>query len=430
MAKIFMKTYGCSHNRSDSEIMAGLLEEAGHKIVSKAEEADAVIINSCTVKDPSEKKFEHQIRTVEKPLVLAGCVPEANKKEMYRKHSIVGVEQIHKITQAVDKALEGEKKHITDSQQKKEFIGLPKKRENKYIEVITASRGCLGNCTYCATKRARGHLKSYEVEEVKEQLRRSVEQGVKEVYLTAEDLGAYGKDTGRTLPELLQELLALPGDFRIRLGMMNPEHVKNYVEGVIEILKKDRVYQFLHIPVQSGSNSVLEDMNRLYSVEEFQQIVEKVREEVGDVTIATDVICGYPTEDKEDFEKTLSMIKEVEPEILNISKFYPRPNTEAEKLEKHPTETVKSRSKKMTEVFEGYNTNSGREEEEVEVLFTEEGKNDSVVGHDEQYTQVVLKTGRAGGQSREELKKEEMLGRTKKVKVVKGKKYYLEAELV
>ncbi|MEM4245459.1 MAG: radical SAM protein, partial [Candidatus Nanoarchaeia archaeon] len=188
----------------------------------------------------------------------------------------------------------------------------------------------------------------YTKKEILGEVKKAVKEGCTIIKLTAEDTGCWGKDIDEKLPDLLGEILKTEGNFKIRLGMMNPNHAIEFLDELIKIYNNPKMIKFIHIPVQSGSNKVIKDMKRDYKVEDFKKIVKRFRKEVRGINIATDIIAGYPTETEEDFKKTLELIKEVKPEVLNISKFAPRPKTEAAKLKQLRTEIIKERSKYLT----------------------------------------------------------------------------------
>jgi len=181
-------------------------------------------------------------------------------------------------------------------------LDLPKIRRNKLVEIIPISTGCLGSCTYCKTKHARGHLGSYAPEEIVNRVKSSLEEGVKDIWLTSEDSGAYGRDIGTNMPTLLKAVAAeLKGDCMLRVGMTNPPFILEHLKEISEVLNHPRVYSFLHIPVQAGNNKVLTDMNREYTIEEFSLVVDTIRANVPGIHIITDIICGFPGETDEEF---------------------------------------------------------------------------------------------------------------------------------
>jgi len=188
--------------------------------------------------------------------------------------SVIGVTQIDRVVEVVEEALKG---HNVKLLAKKELplLDLPKIRKNQYVEIIPLSTGCLGSCTYCKTRHARGKLGSYDPGAIVDRVRQAVEEGVLEVWLTSEDTGAYGRDIGTSLPELLKKILdVMPAPTMLRVGMTNPPYILEHLDAMADILNHPRVYSFLHVPVQSGSNNVLDKMNREYLIEEFHEVCD------------------------------------------------------------------------------------------------------------------------------------------------------------
>ena len=356
--RIFIKTFGCSHNASDSEYMAGILSSEGYQIVSSLESSDITIINSCTVKSPSQAAFLNMVtksKSFNKKVIVGGCVPQAERNIPGLENcSIVGVSQIDKIDYIVEKTLEGNVVRFLENKKLPSLL-LPKIRRNKYIEIIPISQGCLGSCTYCKTKQARGKLISYPIDHIVQACKNAWNNNAKELWITSEDTGVYGRDIGTNLPNLLVEILKdIPSDVMIRIGMANPPYILENVNSMIKVLNHPNVYSFIHIPVQSGSNAVLDKMLREYTIEEFNFLCDKFVKGVPDITIATDIICGFPTETKENFEETLNLVEKYKFPVINISQFYPRPGTVAAKWKKIDTKEVHNRSKALAELFGSY----------------------------------------------------------------------------
>ena len=356
--KIFVKTFGCSHNASDSEYMIGILSKEGYEIVDNLEDSDLTIINSCTVKSPSQAAFLNTViksKEYNKHVVVGGCVPQAERNlKGLENCSIVGVSQIDKIDYIVKNTFEGNTVRLLENKSLPSLL-LPKIRRNKYIEIIPISQGCLGSCTYCKTKQARGKLISYPIEQIVKACKRAWENNAKELWITSEDTGVYGRDIGTNLPNLMVEILKyVPKDVMIRIGMANPPYILENVNQMIKVLNHPNVYSFIHIPVQSGSNPVLDKMLREYTIEEFNYLCDKFIEGVPNITIATDIICGFPTETRENFQETLNMVEKYKFPVINISQFYPRPGTVAAKWKKIDTKEVHYRSKALAELFGSY----------------------------------------------------------------------------
>jgi len=287
--RIYIKTWGCSHNNSDGEYMAGLLAANGYQIVDNELDAHLWILNSCTVKNPAEDHFRNSIKSglsSGKKIVVAGCVSQATPYVDYlRNISIIGVQQIDRVVEVVEETLKGNKVRLLGKRKlnKKKTGGadlnLPKIRKNQLIEIIPISTGCLNHCTYCKTKYARGELGSYPIEDIVNRAKEAFKEGVKEIWLTSEDTGAYGRDIGLSLPQLLYSLIPIiPSDCRLRLGMTNPPYIYEHLEEMAKIFSYSQIYSFLHIPVQSGSDSVLMDMKREYCIKDFKDIVDYLKE--------------------------------------------------------------------------------------------------------------------------------------------------------
>ncbi|XP_072572856.1 threonylcarbamoyladenosine tRNA methylthiotransferase [Paramormyrops kingsleyae] len=400
--KIWVKTWGCSHNNSDGEYMAGQLAAGGYTVTEDPAHADVWLLNSCTVKNPAEDHFRNTIKKAQeqdKKVVVAGCVPQAQPRMDYLKGlSIIGVQQIDRVVEVVDETVKGHSVRLLG--QKKDNgkrlggarLDLPKIRKNPLIEIISINTGCLNACTYCKTKHARGNLASYPVEQLVDRTRQSFLEGVCEIWLTSEDTGAYGKDIGTDLPSLLWRMLeVIPEGARLRLGMTNPPYILEHLEEMAKILSHPRVYAFLHVPVQSASDSVLMDMKREYCIADFRRVVDFLAERVPGITIATDIICGFPGETDADFRETLALVEEYRFPSLFINQFYPRPGTPAARMEQVPAHVKKQRTKELSQLFQSYNPYNHKVGERHRVLVTEESFDTHYyVGHNKFYEQVLV----------------------------------------
>ncbi|NXC67384.1 CDKAL methylthiotransferase, partial [Anhinga anhinga] len=400
--KIWIRTWGCSHNNSDGEYMAGQLAAYGYKITDNSAEADLWLLNSCTVKSPAEDHFRNSVKKAQegkKKVVLAGCVPQAQPRQDYLKGlSIIGVQQIDRVVEVVEETIKGHSVRLLG--QKKDNgkrlggarLDLPKIRKNPLIEIISINTGCLNACTYCKTKHARGDLASYPIEELVDRAKQSFQEGVCEIWLTSEDTGAYGRDIGTDLPTLLWKLVeAIPEGAMLRLGMTNPPYILEHLEEMAKILNHPRVYAFLHIPVQSASDSVLMDMKREYCVADFKQVVDFLKEKVPGITIATDIICGFPGETDEDFQETMKLVEQYRFPSLFINQFYPRPGTPAAKMHQVPAAVKKQRTKDLSQLFHSYNPYDHKVGERQRVLVTEESFDSNYyVAHNPFYEQVLV----------------------------------------
>ncbi|MBM3308703.1 MAG: tRNA (N(6)-L-threonylcarbamoyladenosine(37)-C(2))-methylthiotransferase [Candidatus Altiarchaeales archaeon] len=437
-----IETYGCAMNQADSEIIAGLLEKHGHKIVKK--EGEILVVNTCTVKTPTENKIRRRLKELDKQnrnVIAAGCLPAACRQiaDEFPRFSFIGV-NVQDVVEAVETVGRGSRFVLIASPGVK--VCMPKNRLNPFVEIVPIAEGCLGNCSYCLTKAARGSLKSFAGEKIVSHVKSALAEGVREIWLTAQDTGAYGKDIKSSLPELLNEIVKIPGDFKVRVGMMNPNHVLDFTEELVEVLKNEKLYRFLHLPVQAGSDRILKEMGRRYCGKDFREIVREFREKLGttstfnkgaskeghsaplqplklatlacytstkgcqneqehatpsstpQITLSTDIIVGYPTETEEDFKKTLNMIEDVKPDIINISRFWPRPGTKAAELKQHPGWLIKKRSGMVNDLFKkiGLNQNKKWVGWKGSALVSEKNKDGSYTARNLWYKPIIIKT--------------------------------------
>jgi len=348
MAKIFVEAYGCSASFADSEMISGLILNGGHTLVDNSSKSDLNIVVTCSVKDATANKMIHRIKSLKsKPLVVAGCFPKAEKSTVEKfseNASLLGPNSLGMTLQVIDSTLNGKKQiALEDSDLSK--VGLPKVRLNPVVGIVEIASGCMSECTFCQTKLSKGDLSSYRLGDIVRQVQTEIKEGCKEVWLTSTDNGCYGFDIGTDLPSLVNAVVEIPDDFMIRVGMMNPMYMPRIKEELVKSFDNDKVFKFLHIPVQSGSDKVLHDMKRGHTVGTFREIVKKVKERFGNFTISTDVIVGFPSETEEDFQKTVNLLDEVRPDVVNLSRYSNRPGTEAAEWEQIDVAEVKRRSK-------------------------------------------------------------------------------------
>jgi len=337
---------------ADSEIALGILKQAGYTLVQKPEDADIIIIFTCVVKKPTSDRMLYRINFLKrfgKKLIVAGCMASGEPEKIRRaapRAILVHPRAITRITEAIESG-----KSILSED---DIIKLrhPRVRRNPITAIIPVSEGCWWRrCSFCIVARTRGSYMSYPLNMILEEVEDSINEGIKEIWLTSQDMGSYGIESGRSLlPRLIECVSNIDGLFLVRVGMMNPIYLKPILEDLAEAYLRPKIFKFLHLPVQSGSNKVLMDMNRGYKVELFKEIVTFMRSRIKDLTLSTDIIVGYPTEDEEDFEKTVKLIEEIKPDMINLSRFFPRPGTPAERLKPLDPRLVKKRSKLMSEV--------------------------------------------------------------------------------
>ena len=395
MAKIWVEAYGCSASFSDSEMISGLIVNGGHTLADSSEESDLNVIVTCSVKDATAAKMVHRIKeSNSKPLVVAGCLPKAEQhtvEKFAENASLLGPNSIGKTLQVIKSTLAGQKIiALEDTDITK--IGLPKIRLNSAIGIVEIASGCMSECTFCQTKLSKGDLKSYRIGDVVRQVKTEISDGCNEVWLTSTDNGCYGLDIGADLPELVNAVSEIDNKFFIRVGMMNPMYMPKIRDDLLKSFESTKVFKFLHVPVQSGSNKVLNDMKRGHTEQTFRDVTNKFRDKFEKFTISTDVIVGFPTETEEDFEATLKLLKETKPDIVNLSRYSQRPGTYAAEMRQIDVTEVKRRSKTayelINEICEENNKNwIGWE---GQVIFDEEHE-DQIRGRNFAYKPIFVK---------------------------------------
>ena len=352
MAKIFVEAYGCSASFADSEMISGLIVNGGHTLATDSTDSDLNLIVTCSVKDTTANKMMHRIKSLKtKPLIVAGCLPKAEKENVEKfteNASLLGPNSLGKTLDVINSTLAGTKQiALEDSDLSK--VGLPKVRLNPTVGIVEIASGCMSECTFCQTKLSKGDLSSYRLGDIVRQVETEIKEGCKEVWLTSTDNGCYGLDIGTDLPTLVNSVSEIKEDFMIRVGMMNPMYMPRIKEKLIESYDNDKVFKFLHIPVQSGSDKVLNDMKRGHTSQTFREIVKKTKEKFENFTISTDIIVGFPSETEEDFQKTVTLLEETKPDVVNLSKYSARPGTDAAELKQIDAAEIKRRSKVIFE---------------------------------------------------------------------------------
>ena len=336
--QVFLKSFGCSANTADTETLAGCLAQAGYQLADCEAEADVLIYNTCAVKGPTENRIIDALKRApkDKKLIVAGCLPMISFERLMREvrfDAAVGASVGEEIVDVVRRVLAGQKVVEVSNANTKPKLDLPRAKSNQVISVVPVNFGCLGSCAYCCVVFARGHLRSYSINEIKARVEKDFACGAREFWVTSQDTACYGRDLKSNLAELLEALGSLSGDFKVRVGMMTPNMVTDMQAKLIDSFKNEKLFRFLHLPVQSGDDETLKRMRRFYTVNQFVDIVNAFRAAFPDLTLATDVILGFPGETDEAFENTLKLLKETKPDVTNVSKFFARPKTAAAKMQ-------------------------------------------------------------------------------------------------
>ncbi|MFW9823123.1 MAG: tRNA (N(6)-L-threonylcarbamoyladenosine(37)-C(2))-methylthiotransferase [Candidatus Thorarchaeota archaeon] len=361
----YIETYGCTSNKADSYIISNVLISSGYTKVG-IEDAQFLIINTCAVKEQTENKIKERLKNLhelylnqnEKYIIIAGCLPHISpnyinvmKKIIPSFSAIIDLDNLQDLPEIFKKVRLGGKNLIFRSpkmiDKSKILINHPR---GKITGIIPISEGCLGSCTYCCVKHARGKLNCYDPKNIIRNVEHQLKQGIKQIYLTSQDCSIY-EYNGTTLSDLVLDIVNLEFKFFLRIGMINPSFLIENVKQLISIYNQSKVYQFLHIPIQSGSNRILSRMQRKYLISDIVDSIDNLREKFPFLTISTDIICGFPGETEYDFLRTVNLIKWLNPEILNISKYTPRPGTKAKQMKQLDNRIIKDRSLRLSHIF-------------------------------------------------------------------------------
>ena len=386
--KIHVEGYGCSMNISETEMIKGHAVSNGFELSSESD-ADFLVINTCAVKEQTDTNMIRRIKELNfvaeknnSQLIVFGCLPKINPAV---------IEGISKNIVHIGPDLE-KLSHVLGIKGESFSPAISPVRFNSAVIILPINSGCTNFCTFCGTKLARGNVKSHSIESIKKRFESSLPNS-KEFWLTSQDTGAYGLDIKTSLPDLLESLLSVKGDFRIRIGMMNPHHLRRIYDRLIPLFSDERLYRFLHVPVQAGSDRILKLMRRGYTVNQYRDLINRLNNDVPGITVATDIIVGFPTETDSEFFETLSLVKDTLAPVVNISRFGARPNTVAASMDGQLHGRVKKeRSRKITGVCRAvsYRQNKcmlGRIER---VFVSERSPKGGFVGRTLNYKPVVL----------------------------------------
>ncbi|MDO7975600.1 tRNA (N6-isopentenyl adenosine(37)-C2)-methylthiotransferase MiaB [Oceanotoga teriensis] len=373
--KFYIKTFGCQMNVNESEIMSGLLTREGYEWTENPENANLIILNTCAVREKAENKMHGAIgeygkfKNKNKDLILAvgGCSSEKERDEILKRHKkvnfIFGTRNVVDIVNMVNRAKRGEK--FSDFSDKLSDMShdLPKMPNSLHHAWVTIQYGCNKYCSYCIVPYTRGFEKSRDFEDIINEVKDYAKKGYREITFLGQNVDSYGKDFGDGKPKLdklIKEAAKVEGIERIWFMTSYPSDITD--ELIDTIAKEPKAANYFHLPVQAGSNNMLEAMNRKYTKEQFYKLVHRVRSKVKGVTLSTDIIVGFPGETHEDYLETLQLIKDIRFEKVNIAEYSPREGTIAAKF-KEDNVSKEEKNKRLMEIVE-IEKNIGREENE------------------------------------------------------------------
>ena len=375
----FVETYGCQQNSSDSEKIKGMLYDMGFEFCDKAVDADFIIYNTCAVRENAELRVFGNIGALKnvkrkRPDVIigvCGCmmqqehIAEKIRKKYKHVDLVFGTHALYRFPQLLDEVLSGGRVFDIENEDGSVFEDITYKRDVPPLAKVPIMYGCNNFCTYCIVPYVRGRERSRSAERILDEVRTVAAEGYREVMLLGQNVNSYGNDMegGLSFPQLLREVCRIDGIERVRFMTSHPKDISD--ELIRAMAEEDKICNQLHLPVQSGSDRVLKLMNRKYTREQYLEIVRKVREAIPDVVLTTDIIVGFPGETNEDFEETVSILKEVEYDTIFSFIYSKREGTPAAKMEDCLTEEEKHRnfdrmlevqneiSKRKNDMYEG-----------------------------------------------------------------------------
>ena len=393
--KYNITTFGCQMNEHDSERISYILEDLGYTLTDDRNEADFILFNTCLVRENAELKLYGQVSSLkklkeenpEKIIAVSGCMMQTSvaREVIEKKHKevdiIFGTKNINSLPDLLFKYLEtGERViDVSEDNVKDDYVNYNSKNNfQAYVNIMT---GCDNFCSYCIVPQSRGREESRRPSHIIEEIENLVNNGYKEITLLGQNVNSYGNksDFNVTFPELLEKCAQIKGLERLRFTTSHP---KDLSDDLIRVIKEnDNICNYFHLPMQSGSDKVLKDMNRKYNKEQYLEKARKLREEIPNIAISTDIIVGYPTETEEDFQETLDVCRKVGFDTAFTFKYSPRPKTKAAKLETIDEKIVQDRFDRLLDTLYPVFNEKNKEYvgKVVEVLLESESKNNKNV---------------------------------------------------
>ncbi len=386
--KILFISLGCDKNLVDSEVMLGLLDSRGYTMTDDETEADIIVVNTCCfIHDAKEESIQNILEMAEyrkegnaKALIVTGCLAERYKQEIIDEipevDALLGTTSYDKILDAIDEVLEGHASvKMTD------VDALPVVDTKRIVTTgghfayLKIAEGCDKHCTYCIIPKIRGNFRSVPMERILKEANDLVEQGVKELILVAQETTVYGQDIygKKSLPELLRKLCQITGLYWVRILYCYPEEI---TEELIQVIKEeDKICKYLDLPIQHASDDILKRMGRRTSKEQLVNIIQRLREEIPEITLRTSLITGFPGETQEQHEELMEFVDEMEFDRLGVFTYSPEENTPAASMKDQVEESVKEdRQAELMELQQEISFDLADEMIDRELLVMIEGK--------------------------------------------------------
>jgi len=434
MKKYYIRTFGCQMNVNDSQKMAGMLKQMGYEPARSWEEADVILVNTCSVREKPDQKVLSTLGEYKKikkknpnaVIGVCGCLAQRAGYELLQKAPFVdmvfGTTNIHHLPQLLEEALKGNKaveimEEIDENET--ELDKYPTVRDNPYTAYVTIIRGCDKKCTYCIVPYTRGKERSRRIGDILREVQELVNEGVKEIHLIGQNVTAYGKDLGDVkFWELLKAVSEIDGVERIRFTTGHPRDLdEDTIKAMADI---PQVCEYLHLPIQAGSDKILKAMDRGYTQKEYLEKIDLLKKYIPEIALSTDIIVGFPGETYEDYLETIKVLKTVEYDQVFSFKYSPRPGTPAAEMEQ--TENPEEVGKRLNDLIQlqkeiSMKKNLNYEGKVVEVLVEEE-KEGKLVGRTRTNKLVYFEGGN------------NLLGKLVNIKITKSNRFSLEGNLI
>lgn len=359
--KVYIETYGCQMNLADTEIVLGILQNNGYGVTKSLEEADVVLVNTCSIRENAEQRIYGRLgnfKTIkdQKPDLVVGvlgCMAERLRTDLVDKKKIVdvvvGPDEYRRLPELIDVAFNGDKGIGVKLSKTETYDDIIPHREDGLQAWISVMRGCDKFCTFCVVPFTRGRERSRSLSSVVDEVKQLSDRGFKEVTLLGQNVNSYKDETldKGDFADLLAACAEVDDSIRIRFTTSHPQDLSDKL--LYTIAEHPNICNYIHLPVQSGSNRILELMNRTYTIEHYLQLVEKARRIIPGVSFSTDIISGFPTEAYEDHVMTLEVMREVKYDGAYMFKYSPREGTKAFKLNDDVSEETKT--KRLQEII-------------------------------------------------------------------------------
>jgi tRNA-2-methylthio-N6-dimethylallyladenosine synthase len=360
--KVYIETYGCQMNLADTEIVLGILQNNGYSVTKHIEDADVVLVNTCSIRENAEQRIYGRLgnfKTIkdQRPELVVGvlgCMAERLRSDLVDKKKIVdvvvGPDEYRRLPELIDIAFNGDKGIGVKLSKTETYDDIIPYREDGLQAWISVMRGCDKFCTFCVVPFTRGRERSRTLSSIIDEVKKLSQRGFKEVTLLGQNVNSYRDDeaaSGGDFADLLAACAQVDGSMRIRFTTSHPQDLSDKL--LYTIAQYSNICNYIHLPVQSGSNRILELMNRTYSIEHYLQLIEKARKIIPGVSFSTDIISGFPTETFEDHVMTLDVMREVKFDGAFMFKYSPREGTKAFRMKDDVPEEIKA--KRLQEII-------------------------------------------------------------------------------